>query len=245
MAAYGRGMRSLRILTAEFWYHVTSRGVLGHAIFIDDFDRREFLAVVEEVVRLHDVVIHAYCLMGNHFHLVVQTPGANLDAAMQRLNSGYAQYFNRRHERQGHLFERRYWSDVIEGDEHALNVVRYVVRNPVRAKLCPAADDWPWSSHLATIGAEPAPACLDRSGVLGLFDGRCEEERRQYEQFVAEGVDEPLRPELADIVAHGDLESLVAAHRRWRYTLRQIEAATGIPRATLGRRIRAEWDKGV
>ena len=114
----------------------------------------------------------AYCLMGNHFHLLVQTPEPDLDRGMQRLQGIYAQDFNRRYEREGHLFHRRYGTSVLDDDELVRHVARYVVQNPVAPGLCRRPGDWPWSSHRATLGHVSTPPYLAAERLVSLFGGR-------------------------------------------------------------------------
>jgi putative transposase len=138
--------RPLRLQVAGGIYHVTSRGNRRQAIYQDDDDRRQFLALRDRVVRRYGWQIHAYCLMTNHFHLLVETPQPNLSAGMQRLKSEYASYFNSRFALVGHLFQQRFGSSLIEGDEYYEEALRYVAFNPVKAGLCAHPADWPWSS---------------------------------------------------------------------------------------------------
>ena len=107
--------------------------------------------------------------MGNHYHLLAETPTGALSQAMHRINSGYAKHFNQEHETEGHLFERRYQSWVMGSQERAMEAVRYIVRNPVRAGLCVSPAGWPWSSHVATAGDGPAPPFLTVGTVQGWF----------------------------------------------------------------------------
>ena len=138
--------RPPRIQLAGGIYHVTSRGNRRQAIFHDDDDRRWFLMFRAHVFQRWGWRLHAYCLMTNHFHLLVQTPQANLSSGMQRLKSGYAAYFNERHLLVGHLFQQRFDSRLIESEEHFSETVRYIALNPVRAGLCEHPAQWPWSS---------------------------------------------------------------------------------------------------
>jgi putative transposase len=138
--------RPLRIQIAGGTYHVTSRGNRRQAIYQDDDDRRQFLAFHDRVVRRYGWIVHAYCLMTNHFHLLVETPEPNLSAGMQRLKSEYAAYFNERFGHVGHLFQQRFGSSFIEGDEYFAEALRYIALNPVKAGLCDHPAAWPWSS---------------------------------------------------------------------------------------------------
>ena len=120
-------------------YHIVTRGVRKLPLFTDDRDREFFLELLDLTVARYEWELHAYCLMTNHFHLLISTPGANVSAGMQYLNSCYAQWFNWRHDYEGHLVERRFWSKLIETDEQLFETARYIVLNPVRAGICATA----------------------------------------------------------------------------------------------------------
>jgi putative transposase len=138
--------RALRFQPAGGTFHITARGNRRQAIFYDDFDREVFLRLFNRVVRRRSWDYLAYCLMSNHFHLVIKTPTASLSVGMHQLSGIYARRFNERHILNGHLFESRFHSTSVEGEEHLAEVLRYVALNPVRAELCEHPSDWPWSS---------------------------------------------------------------------------------------------------
>jgi REP element-mobilizing transposase RayT len=142
-------------LPASGYYHVTTRGVARGLIFIDDLDRSAFLRLLYDVVQDFDWRCHAYCLMGNHYHLLVEGKLTMLSTGEHRLNGIYAQRFNRRHDRVGHLFQERFHTQVIRDDEHFGNACEYVWNNPVRAGLCAEAHEWPWSGRI--LGARTKP----------------------------------------------------------------------------------------
>jgi REP element-mobilizing transposase RayT len=178
--------RPVRIEFEGAVYHVTARGNERRAIFRDDLDHHAFLAILDEVVDRHHLLCHAYCLMGNHYHLLVETPEANLSRAMHRLNAVYAGRFNRRHERTGHLFQGRFDARLVEKQTYLLAVSRYIALNPVRAGLVDRAENWPCSSFRYTIGRAPAPAFLTIEWTLQQFhpvDRR--EAARRLREFVA------------------------------------------------------------
>lgn len=127
-------------------YHLTSRGNRRQSIYHDDHDRRQFLALRDQVVRRCEWRTLAYCLMTNHFHLLIETPAPNLSLGMHRLNGEYAKYFNERHSVDGHLFDRRFESRLIDTEEYLADALRYIAFNPVKAGLCAHPRDWPWSS---------------------------------------------------------------------------------------------------
>ena len=187
--------RPLRIEFPGGLYHVTARGNGRLAIYIDDSDRERFLAVLASVVARYRVLCHAYCLMGNHYHLLLETPEANLSRAMRQLNGVYSQGFNRCHRRSGHVFEGRFHAQVVDKQAYLRAVCRYIVLNPVRAGLVVHPREWPWSSYAATAGERPVPAFLSVDWVLALGETR---ERagaeRRYRQFVAAGRAETVTP---------------------------------------------------
>jgi putative transposase len=137
--------RRPRHLLGDGTYHVTARGVARSEIFIDDHDYGAFVRALGDAVRRFGWRVGAFCLLPNHYHLVVSTPRPELSAGMHRLNCLYAMRFNRRHNRVGHLFQNRFDARLIEGDRYARDACRYVVDNPVRARLCRTRADWRWS----------------------------------------------------------------------------------------------------
>jgi len=178
----------LRVQAPDVLYHVASRAVDKQLIFgVVEGDRAVFQALLARTVARYVWNLHAYCVMGNHFHLVLDTPNANIARGMQYLKSSYALWFNDCKPREGCLFERRYFSDLLDDEAHAVAVCRYVVLNPVRARLCLHPADWPWSSYRATAGIVQQPAFLQNELVHALVGGV-----RHYPSFVAEGYG--LRP---------------------------------------------------
>jgi putative transposase len=182
--------RPLRVEYPGAVYHLTSRGNARQAIFLDDGDRSLFLEVLARTVHLRGWVLHAYCLMGNHYHLLVETPQANLSLGMRGLNGEYTQAFNRRRQRCGHLLQGRFRSVLLEKQAHLLELCRYVVLNPVRARGTKTRrpEDWPWSSYRATAGLSEVPGFLTTGWVLAQFSGPRDRARKAYAQFVREGL---------------------------------------------------------
>jgi len=176
--------RLLRIEYPGAVYHVTSRGNNRADIFLGDDDRQLFLNIWAKVVRRFRWVCHAYCLMTNHYHLLIETPEANLAAGMRQLNGLYTQAFNRRHGRSGHLLQGRYKAILIEKESHLLELCRYIVRNPVAADMVPTPEDWPWSSYLATAGKAKVPDGLTVDWVLAQFGAHRTRARSRYGDFV-------------------------------------------------------------
>jgi REP element-mobilizing transposase RayT len=186
--------RPLRLEHPGAIWHVTARGNRREAIVLDDDDRRRFVGRLADTVTLHRWRLHAWVLMTNHYHLLLETPEPNLSRGMQRLNAPYSQAFNARHGRVGHVLQGRYKSILVERETHLLELTRYVVLNPVRAGMTPAPGAFPWSSYGETAGDRP-PACwLETSWTLRQFGGRLDTARRRYREFVAEGVAGAYRP---------------------------------------------------
>jgi REP element-mobilizing transposase RayT len=180
--------RQLRLEFEGAFYHVTARGNAGEKIYLDDGDRRSFLRLLGKEIQQQRWLCYAYCMMDNHYHLLLETPEPNLSRGMRRLNGVYTQTFNRRHQRVGHLFQGRYKCIIVDKESYLLELSRYVVLNPVRAKMVMHEREWPWSSYRATAGLVRAPQWLHVSGVLGLFDGTDNTRTDLYRQFVREGL---------------------------------------------------------
>ncbi len=183
--------RPLRVEFPGALYHLTARGNARQVIFEDDADRRRFLRLLGREVEQQGWRCYAYCLMDNHYHLVIETPEANLVAGMRRLNGAYTQGFNRRHRRVGHLFQGRYKSIVVERDAYLKELCRYVVLNPVRAGLVEAVHQWRWSSYTETARAIHRPAWLHVEEVWSLFGGDEKQARATYRRFVRQGTKSP------------------------------------------------------
>jgi REP element-mobilizing transposase RayT len=181
--------RPLRLEFAGACYHITARGDRQEPIFEDDDDRIVFLDLLGKEVLQQGWVLYAFCLMGNHYHLLLETPEPNLVRGMRRLNGVYTQAFNRRHHRVGHVLQGRYKSILVDKDSYLRELCRYVVLNPVRAGIIASVQDWHWSSYLPTAGKIACPPWLAADRVLGLF-GESGSASRTYARFVAEGVNQ-------------------------------------------------------
>lgn len=164
--------RPLRIEFPGATYHVTSRGNRQQPIFVDDADRELFLATLARAMERMDATVLAYCLMGNHYHLVLCTRRGNLSALMRQINGVYTQAVNRRHATSGHVFQGRFKAILVDRDAYLLALLRYVELNPVRAQMVAAAGDWEWSSYRAHTGQVAAPAWLDSDSAFGAVLGR-------------------------------------------------------------------------
>jgi len=179
--------RPLRVEYEGAVYHVTSRGNGRADIYINDEDRHAFLEVLADVVERFNWICHAYCLMSNHFHLLIETPDANLSRGMRHLNGVYTQGFNRHHERVGHVLQGRFKSVLVEKENHLLKLARYVVLNPVRANMVRSARDWKWSSYRATAGQQEPLPLLTTDWILLQFSDDRQRATDLYRKFVTQG----------------------------------------------------------
>lgn len=180
--------RPLRIEYPGAVYHVTSRGNERKPIFQTDEDRELLLGILHKITEKFNWVYHAYCLMDNHYHLLIETPEGNLSKGMRQLNGVYTQAFNRRHNRVGHIFQGRYKAVLIQKDSHLLEVCRYVVLNPVRAGAVETPEDWPWSSYNATRGMGSRHPCLTVDWIREQFGSNKALSVHAYEEFVKAGI---------------------------------------------------------
>lgn len=223
--------RPLRLEYHGALYHITSRGDGQEDIYLDDGDRVLALAVLEDVARRLNWCIHAYCLMGNHYHLLIETPDGNLAQGMRQFNGVYTQRFNRLHARVGHVFQGRYKAILVQKDSYLLELARYIVLNPVRAGMVRSAKDWPWSSYRATSGFVQSPEWLETNWILSAFSPREAQAMERYRAFVSEGRNQPspwdqLRNQIylgdeqfvgklqAGLAKDKDLSEIPAAQRR-------------------------------
>lgn len=182
--------RPLRIEFPGALYHVTARGVRRAAIYLNDGDRLEWLDILAQVCDRFNFTVPAYCEMGNHYHLLLETHDGNLCRGMRQLNSLYSQYFNRRHEQAGHVLQGRYKAILVQKETYLLALARYIVLNPVRANCSAMAEHWRWSSYRATAGMVAAPGWLDVDYLLGRFGNTRAAACVAYQRFVAAGMHE-------------------------------------------------------
>jgi putative transposase len=225
-------------------YHVTVRGTARCSIFEDDADRERYLRILAGVVDETGWKVLAYCLMGNHVHLLILTPKGNLATGMRLLSGTYAQWFNRRHGRVGHLFQGRYGSEVIRTESQFLATLRYIVWNPVRAGLRPLPELWRWSSHRAIVGETQPPAFLALQTLRSLLDSDPERARDRYRRLCAPDalgrLDSLGLGELkVAFLFHGrsDAAAIAEAHASG-HSMREIAAHLGVDASTVSRRLR-------
>lgn len=179
--------RPLRLELNGALYHVTSRGDGREDIFLTDQDRLAWLETLAQVCERFNWTCHAYCQMTNHYHVVIETPDANLSKGMRQLNGVYTQRFNRLHQRVGHVFQGRFKAILVEKDGYLLELARYVVLNPLRAKMVRRIEQWPWSSYCATCGQVPKPDWLQTDFILSQFGVQRARALTKYIAFVHEG----------------------------------------------------------
>lgn len=188
--------RPLRICIPGGLYHVFVRGNARERIYRTDSDRELFLELLGHTTDRYSLLCHGYCLMGNHYHLIVETPRANLPIAMRQLNGLYARRYNVRHGRCGHVFQARYGSIFVEKESHLHAVSRYVDLNPVRAGICTDPADYRWSSHRAMVGLCEPPRFLTTEDVLARFGPTRRRAQARYRAYVAEGLDDALEEQV-------------------------------------------------
>jgi len=187
--------RPLRLEFAGALYHITSRGDRREDIYLSDEDRNDWLEVLGVVCARFNWVVHAYCQMTNHYHLLAETVEGNLARGMRQLNGEYTQRFNRRHGLTGHLFQGRYKAILVQKETYLLELSRYVVLNPLRAKMVKSLDRWAWSSYPGTMGQQACPVWLDSDWLLRQFGAQRSRARQKYAEFVlsGKGVPSPLQ----------------------------------------------------
>jgi REP element-mobilizing transposase RayT len=181
--------RPIRLEYPGAVYHIYARGNRKEPIFLDDEDRILFLKIFGDAVHRYNWVCHAYCLMGNHYHLLIEIPEGILNPGMQYLNSLYARKFNRKHNLVGHLFQGRYGADLIEGNRKFLLAAHYICRNSIEANIVEKASQWPWSSFCATVGLQEPQDFLLVDDVLSCLS----DDRSTAQDFFDDLVHTPIR----------------------------------------------------
>jgi REP element-mobilizing transposase RayT len=199
--------RPLRIEFPGAFYHVTSRGNERRTVFQSNRDREKYLSYLESAYERYGAVIHGYCLMGNHYHLLLETPRGNLSKILHYINGAYTTYFNIKRGRSGHLFQGRYKGILVDKDEYCKELSRYVHLNPVRAGMVKAPLEYPWSSYRYFVGRDKRPEWLTTEFVLGDFGGEGGRGFKKYREYVERGenkeVDNPLKKVIASTFLGG------------------------------------------
>jgi REP element-mobilizing transposase RayT len=200
--------RPLRIEYPGAYYHVTSRGNERKNIFINNRDRERFLSYLKSAHLRYGAVIHAFCLMNNHYHLFLETPKGNLSQIMRHINGAYTNYFNIRHKRRGHLFQGRYKAIIVEADSYAGELSRYIHLNPVRAGIVDMPEKYSWSSYQYYIGKKKKLDWLTVDFILCYFDNSTVQARKRYQEFVNARVniksESPLEKTVASTILGSD-----------------------------------------
>ena len=204
--------RPLRLEFAGALYHITSRGNGRNLIYLQDDDFELFLQILANVCERYNWVVHAYCLMSNHYHLLVETPDANLSQGMRQLNGVFTQSMNRKHHRVGHLFQGRYKAILVDKDAYLLELCRYIVLNPVRANMVSTPDEWPWSSWHCMLGNVESPVWLSTDTLLVPFAKNRQDAIQCYIDFVKSGVGKTVWDALQHQIFLGD-EAFVVRHQ--------------------------------
>ncbi len=210
--------RPLRIQYPGAFYHITSRGNERKAIFKSKRDRTKFLSYLESASERYDAVIHAYCLMENHYHLLLETPRSNLSQILHHINGAYTTYFNVKRNRAGHLFQGRYKAILVEKDAYCQELTRYIHLNPVRARVAERPAEYTWSSYRYFIGLKESPRWLKDDSILGYFDKDRKIAQRLYRNFVEKGLGKDLEDPLKDVFAStflGKEEFVSWAKEKW------------------------------
>jgi len=189
--------RPLRIEYAGAFYHVTSRGNEKGRIYSAPQDRKKFLTYLEAVHQKFKVIIHAYCLMPNHYHLLLETPFANLCQSMQFVNSSYTTYYNIARKRVGHLFQGRYKAILIDKDSYIEVLSRYIHLNPIKAKLAKLPEEYPWSSYGYYVFSKKPPKFLNTEVILNYFG----KSSKKYSKFVEAGIGKKIENPLKKVKA--------------------------------------------
>jgi putative transposase len=237
--------RPLRLEFPGAIYHLTSRGNARQKIFFSDADRQLFLDILSGVVGRYGWICHAYCLMANHYHLLVETPKPNLSLGMRQLNGIYTQSFNRRHRRVGHLFQGRFRAILVEKESYLLELCRYIVLNPIRVKGHGRTGTWKWSSYRSTAGLASGPEFLNTDWVLGQFGKNRAQAQKRYRDFVREGLESRPWEALQGQIYLGS-EAFIERHSPRDRELKEIPRAhiRGV-RPRLGRILKDSDDRGI
>lgn len=217
--------RPLRITYAGAHYHVTSRGNEQKDIFKSRRDREQFLSYLESSVTRYGARVHAYCLMTNHYHLLLETPEGNLPEVMRHINGAYTNYYNTKRKRAGHLFQGRYKAILIEADEYMMELSRYIHLNPVRCGLSEKPEAYLWSSYMDYVGTRPAPSWLCTDMVKERF-GDSKSYRQFVEEILGKEYESPLQQTAASTLLGSEsfVQEIMACHLDGKQVERDVPA---------------------
>ncbi|MBU1670787.1 MAG: transposase [Actinobacteria bacterium] len=239
--------RQERVQYEGAFYHVMSRGNDKKKVFVDDNDRWRFLKILGKVVKESGLLCHGYCLMGNHYHLFLETPDGNLSNGMQRLNSWYCHYFNSMHGKVGHVMQGRFKSFIVDDDDYLFRLLRYLCLNPVKDGFVGAPEHWRWSSYSAIAGLSRVPPFLDTSFTLALFSNDPQCAKEEFRSFIAEGMIDAReisdRKQLLKSLFEGVFDkherdvAVRSAHEQYGFEVEEIAAYLGVHRTTISRNI--------
>jgi len=220
--------RLLRIEYPGAFYHVTSRGNEQKDVFKSHTDRERFLGYLESATTRYDAVIHAYCLMNNHYHLLMETPAGNLSQIMRHLNGAYTTYFNVKRKRSGHLFQGRYKAILVEADEYATELSRYIHLNPLSTNIVARPEEYQWSSYKCYTGQSRSPSWLKTDFIMKYFAANSAEASRKYRLFVEDKLGKEYENPLKGVVGSsllgslGFIETITAVHLREKTVGREV-----------------------
>jgi REP element-mobilizing transposase RayT len=205
--------RPLRIEYPGAFYHITSRGNERKEIYMDTGDREKFLFYLETAAERYGSAVHVYCLMGNHYHLLLETPRGNLSQIMRHVNGAYTSYFNAKRERSGHLFQGRYKAILVDADVYASELSRYIHLNPVRAGMVQRPEEYPWSSYGSYVGMMKKPSWCTVDFILRYFGEDRPAAQKRYHEFVHDLIGKEYRSPLEDTFASTILGGEEFIHR--------------------------------
>jgi REP element-mobilizing transposase RayT len=231
-------MRESRLQAPDALHHVFTRGNNKQNIFLDSNDRIYFANLLASAIEKYSWICHSFCLMGNHYHLLVETPHEGLSEGMHMINGAYTVKFNKKHGYTGHVMQGRYHSPLVEHESHFLELLRYMALNPVKDGFVRHPGDWQWSSFRAFAGLEPVQSFLTTTRALGMFDDSIEKSKVLYTDFVLERLPEAIerskgRPDLASLFASCKNKNqrnagIIQAYSKYRYRMTEIATYLGI-----------------
>ena len=222
--------RPLRIEYPGAYYHITSRGNEQKDVFKSQKDREKFLSYLESATERYGAVIHIWCLMNNHYHLLLETPHGNLSQIMRHINGAYTTYFNIKRKRAGHLFQGRYKAILVEADEYVVELSRYIHLNPVRAGAVERPEEYRWSSYNSYIGQHAPPTWQKMDFIIGYFGKKAADPQKRYRQFVEDMLGEDYESPLTEAVGSsllgslGFREEITTAHLQGKTASRDVPA---------------------